>query len=68
MEKVDQQLISIFTQKAESAEMYQAMRDMVSFAGIFSELGNAKTFEAPLETLVFLPSNSFFSPRIIRFR
>lgn len=60
MEKVDQQLISIFTQKAESAEMSQAMRDIVSLAGVFSELGNAKTFEAPLETLVFLRVIHFF--------
>jgi len=60
MEKVDQPLISVFNQEAESAEMYQTMRDIVSLAGVFSALGNAKTFEAPLEILVFLRVIHFF--------
>lgn len=58
---MDQQLISIFEQTSDSPEIYQTMRDFVSLAGVFSELGNAKTFESPLEILVFLRIIQFFN-------
>lgn len=54
MEEMDQSLISLFDKTAKSPEVHQTMRDFVYLAGVFSALGNAKTFDSPLEILVFL--------------
>src|SRR5690625_3719192 len=61
MEKLDQSLISIFDKDASSPEVYETMRDFVSLAGVFGELGNAKTFDSPLEIWVFMRIIQFFN-------
>lgn len=61
MGEMDQSLISIFDKPATSPEVHQTMRDFVSLAGVFSALGNSKTFDSPLEILVFLRIIQFFN-------
>lgn len=61
MEKLDSTVISIFEKSADAPEVHQTMRDFVSLAGVFSALGNAKTFDSPLEILVFLRIIQFFN-------
>lgn len=60
MDEMDQSIISVFDKSANSPEVHQTMRDFVSLAGVFSALGNAKTFESPLEILIFFKSHSIF--------
>lgn len=61
MDEMDQSIISVFDKSANSPEVHQTMRDFVSLAGVFSALGNAKTFESPLEILIFLRVIQFFN-------
>lgn len=61
MDKLDLSVISIFDKQADAPEVHQTMRDFVSLAGVFSALGNAKTFDSPLEILVFLRIIQFFN-------
>lgn len=61
MDKLDAKVISLFEKQADAPEVHQTMRDFVSLAGVFSALGNAKTFDSPLEILVFLRIIQFFN-------
>lgn len=60
MDEMDQGVISIFDESADRLEVHQTMRDFATLAGVFSELGNAKTFSSPIEILVFLRIIQFF--------
>ncbi|GKV64964.1 MULTISPECIES: hypothetical protein [unclassified Sporosarcina] len=54
MEKVDQQVISIFHTDEQQPEMTRAMRDIISLAGVMKDLSSEAVFQSPLEMLRFL--------------
>lgn len=60
MEEMDQEVISLFDHPVDRWEVHQTMRDFSTLAGVFKELGDAKTFESPIEILVFLRIIQFF--------
>lgn len=54
MDRVDQQLVSIFDKKDSAQELMQSMRDIASLSGVLSDLGTENSFQSPIEILRFL--------------